>query len=335
MNLEGLNVKQTIACNHILQGKNIFLTGQGGTGKSYTIKRLYRHLNLKKNVGLTSLTGVSALIIGGRTLHSFLGIGLGTETEDTLYAKISKNRKILNKWRSLHLLIIDEVSMMNVALFEKLNSLAKRIRLSERPFGGIQLLLSADFLQLPPVSKQRDVDTIFCFETDAWKECIDEVVYLTDIVRQQDATFCKALSEIRLGCVSDETKELIGSRECEYPKTEDGIIPMAIYPVNQQVESVNSDYYTRLDGNERVYVRKVDWKKNHTMKEKFEQNIPLPERLYLKVGSQVMHLINDPMNELVNGSVGIITSFTADVPVVKFFNGVHATINTTTQTVME
>ena len=178
------NEKQKEAYNLMCEGKNVFITGAGGVGKSELIKTFVTIFSDVKNIGLTSTTGTSAIIMGGTTLHSFLGIGLGNDNIDTIYKKISSNKYKRTVWRTLDTLIIDEISMLSPELFDKLNLLAKRFRMSEKPFGGIQLILSGDLLQLPCINNQN-----FCIDSEYWDECIKHTIYLKEIMRQKDKFF--------------------------------------------------------------------------------------------------------------------------------------------------
>lgn len=128
---------------------------------------------------------MAAANIGGTTIHSFAGIGLGQGTGEQLVDFVKKNRKAVGRWMRSEVLIIDEVSMVDGDLFDKLAHIAKRFRRKEgTPFGGIQLIMTGDFFQLPPVTKNGQPK--FAFEAAAWKECIDVTVNLTKVFRQKD-----------------------------------------------------------------------------------------------------------------------------------------------------
>ena len=150
-----LTDKQNEAFNCMKSGKNVFLTGPGGSGKSYLIKYFidwYKEENHgSDDIFITSTTGLSSILINGITINRFSGIGTGNRDIDTLYKKIIKMNNIKKRWINTKVLIIDEISMMNGDVFDKLEILAKKIRKIDEPFGGIQIILSGDFLQLPPI----------------------------------------------------------------------------------------------------------------------------------------------------------------------------------------
>ena len=140
-----LSKKQNNAFSRMIKGENVFITGVAGSGKTECIKLFIKIYKSEKKIGITSTTGISALLFGGVTLHAFLGIGLGTESVDDLTSKIYKRPHLRKRWNELEILIIDEISMLSPDLLDKIEEIARRIRYDERPFGGIQLVLSGDF----------------------------------------------------------------------------------------------------------------------------------------------------------------------------------------------
>lgn len=315
-----LNKLQQFAYNSILQQKNIFLTGGGGVGKSEIIKYFYQQHSHSIKTAVTSTTGASALLIKGTTLHSYLGIGLGNDTVNTLIKKIRKRTPIRKRWQELQVLIIDEVSMLNPDLFDKLNEIAKIIRRIDRPFGGIQLILSGDFCQLPCVDSHQ-----FCFEADAWSECQFETIQLTEIIRQKDTNFQECLNEIRFGNVSESTKKLLSTRINKKLKNDLGIKPTRLYSHNYKVDEINSKKLEKLiakTGEVNQYNIEINIKKKKANIDKIIKNCPAISELQLTTGCQVMLIYNlDSESGLVNGSRGVVTGFVQDLPIVKFLNG--------------
>ena len=174
--------KQINALSLLEDGKSVFLTGPGGVGKTAVMKSFA--VNSSSNVAITSTTGTSALLLNGTTLHSFLGIGLGKESVRKLVDRITSQKWLSNRWRLVECLVIDEISMMHPDLFDKLEEVARIVRRNSDPFGGIQLALSGDFLQLPCIGTMN-----FCFQAKSWEKCVPNVVYLDEIIRQGDRRF--------------------------------------------------------------------------------------------------------------------------------------------------
>lgn len=172
------------------QKKSVFFTGSAGTGKSVllreTIKVLRdRYKREPDRVAVTASTGLAACNVGGVTLHSFAGIGLGKEPVPELVKKIKRNSKAKNRWIRTKILIVDEVSMVDGDLFDKLEAIARAIRNNGRPFGGIQLVITGDFFQLPPVPDYGKVAK-FSFDAATWNTSIEHTIGLTQVFRQKD-----------------------------------------------------------------------------------------------------------------------------------------------------
>lgn len=199
--------------------KSVFFTGSAGTGKSVllreTIKVLRdKHRPERDRVAVTASTGLAACNVGGVTLHSFAGIGLGKEAVPELVKKIKRNAKAKMRWLRTKVLIVDEISMVDGDLFDKLEAIARAIRNNGRPFGGIQLIITGDFFQLPPVPDYGRVSK-FSFDAATWNTSIEHTIGLTQVFRQKDpgalldvvdqrclltvAVFANMLNEMRLG----------------------------------------------------------------------------------------------------------------------------------------
>ena len=327
-----MNELQNQAYDLMKQGKNIFLTGSPGCGKSYVIRKFYENFCTKLKIGLTSTTGVSAIIIGGKTLHSFLGINLAKENAFDLYRKLSYSSKYSTRWMELDILIIDEVSMLSAELFDKLEEVARYIRGNTKPFGGIQLILSGDFLQLPVVGSK-----LLCFEAQKWSTCIETTIQLTEIVRQNDKIFQKCLNEIRINQLSQESKELIATLNQKQLNPKFGIEPTIIMTTNKNVDIINNKKNTEL-GSSEYFDYEIEIKPDSEYKfssfrdqeriiDGVRKSCNAKDRLMLCVGSQVMLLYNrDQDRELVNGSRGVVIGFSNDFPIVRFINGIEEVI---------
>lgn len=336
-----LSEKQQQAYNLIMKGKNVFITSPGGYGKSYLIKKIaYEFRSLK--IGVTSTTGTSAILIGGTTIHSFLGIGLGNASVEKLYMMIKNKSYICKRWKELDVLIIDEISMLDPALFDKLEQLARTIRKNDEVFGGIQLILSGDFFQLPVVQSE-----FFCFDATCWNECVprEHIIQLDINFRQDDNEFQRILNEIRRGDVSDETMEILRTREDAILENSYGIIATKIFALNRDVDEYNEKAINELcfknpdleffqyDLTYDIIKKSM---KNFDFEEKLRKNCNVPMELQLCVGVQVMLLYNlDLENGLCNGSRGVVIGFDAELPVVKFLNGKTVLINYNTWTIEE
>lgn len=326
---EKLTEDQDRALSLLMSGENVFLTGPAGTGKSLIIKRFRDWCqNNKQELAVTATTGKAALLIGGTTIYSWSGIGLGDGTVDQLLSKIRTRPKYKGRWFNVRTLIIDEISMMSPEIFEKLECIARRIRYSNKPFGGIQLVVVGDFCQLPPVNFDS-----FCFESDIWDECIKNVVYLREVLRQSDPLFQEILDEIRMGGCSKEHSDILKSyigKTCGNKL----IRPTKLYSRRDAVDSTNKIKLKQLKesgAESRKYRATVEiLDKNLTnserngLVEKMSRDCPADDILEVAVGAQVILLKNlDLEMGLVNGSRGVVRKFSQDgYPIVLFLNGV-------------
>ena len=314
-----LTHKQSLALKYMIEGKNVFLTGMGGVGKSKLLN-LFKERCPTRNIGITSTTGVSALQLNGKTLHSFTGIGLGTGSIASLSTKINNTNYLKKRWLTLQTLVIDEISMLSPDLFDKLDEIARIVRFNDKPFGGIQLILSGDFLQLPAIDTAK-----FCFQGERWDDCIDYTIYLTDIFRQDDKEFQYHLNNIRLGRLEEDTVKYLEKHINADISNDIGIRPTKLYALNNSVDSINNKELKKLKSEEIYsYDREIIIynKKNNDHKEKMIKYCTAPDVLNLAVGAQEMLIKNLDLEQgLCNGSRGIVTNFICDLPEVKFVNG--------------
>ena len=345
---------QQKAYKAILEGKSIFLTGEAGTGKSKVIQTFWNNSTDKQNIGLTSTTGSSALLLGGSTLHSYLGIGLGKGDVDTLVERIASKQYILKRWFNLRVLIIDEVSMLSPDLFDKLNTVAQRLRYGRKSnqfriqllskgkgkikhWGGIQLVLSGDFCQLPVVPDTSSRLGQYTFEATTWDKSIDNTFYLTQNMRQcgQDQ-FQRLLSQFRVGKVSPENLKLLNSR-VHATWSSDALKPTVLCALNAQVNAINEEELDSIaEKNKDIEFIEYDMKISKLpgvpdwLVRKYEKDCIAPSSIQLTTGVQVMLVKNiyegdgDQRKLLLgNGSLGIVSKIDEEnqFPHVTFTNG--------------
>lgn len=284
---------------------NVFYTGSAGTGKSVVLKELVKRLREKYSitkVGVTASTGLAACNIGGQTLHRYLGIGIGEGTPEKLASNIKKNPTNNKRWQGIKVLIIDEISMIDGLLFEKLNILGKILRKSDQPFGGIQVICTGDFYQLPPVTKNGATPK-FCFQTNAWTETIQKTVLLTEVFRQKgDTELIDMLNAVRHGDTSMISSFAKLARRVNY---DDGIEPTELYPTRREVKAANDSRLRNLQTKAKVYI--ADDRGDVRFRDSLE-SLMCEKELILKEGAQVMYLRNLD-DDIVNGSIGTVMYF--------------------------
>jgi ATP-dependent DNA helicase PIF1 len=350
-----LSKEQQIAFDKYVKGENIFITGPGGSGKSALIKKIWSHaLSRFKNIQVTALTGCAAVLLNCKatTLHSWAGIGLGNGSVESNIQKIIKSFYKRKIWKKTDILIVDEVSMLSLKLFNLLNLIGQAVRKNNKPFGGIQIIFSGDFYQLPPVGDKDDVNTSrFCFESDDWNSIFhrDCQIQLVKIFRQSDNSYSTILNQIREGIIKKKTNELLLSYVGREKPEKLIVQPTKLYPVRSQVDNINMDQMKVLEGDVKEYevsfVLDLEMtKEERKMRAQFTENEIQFELNYIannlicdkvlnfKLGAQVMCIINikgtDGCDLLCNGSQGIIIGFCeiTKAPIVKFNNGYTRTM---------
>lgn len=307
----------------VVKGENLFFTGSAGTGKSVVLRQLVQELQRKHGpfaVGVTASTGLAACNIKGQTLHKFLSIGLGTGSPQDLAMKIKRNGIAKKKWKTLQVLVIDEVLMIDGKLFTKIDQIAQILRENQKPFGGIQIVCSGDFYQLPPVS--HDNTSQFCFQSPAWTRAIRHTIVLTKVFRQRgDTVLIDMLNALREGALEPEMVSMF-QRLLRRVNYSDGIGPTELFPTRQEVKRANESRLLRLPGKIRVYIAN-DSDRNPQLKRLYE-NLMCEERLELRVGAQVMYLKNSVDTNIVNGTIGTVVSFVSEDLYVKIFSQFQA-----------
>lgn len=317
-----MNEQQQRACSLVLQGKNVFVTGGAGTGKTFFIQNVIESLRQKgKHVGVTSMTANSALLIHGKTLHSYLGFGIAKDTESMLI-RVRKFRKSVI-WKSTDTLIIDEVSMLSKEMFESIDYIAKEILRNPRPFGGIQVILCGDFCQLGCIDSDA-----FCFQSSLWSKYIHETVLFTYTFRQEtDPVFCCILEAIRFGRIDETVRTALLARKKSFDlKETNGIEPTQLFSYRKDVDGINETYLKDLINVKRE--RSMTYTLRSTLKkEKVKRICPNPTITLCKNAQVILTVNLDVPNGLVNGSRGVIVGFSGLLPVVRFMNGIVRTID--------
>lgn len=288
----------------VKERKNIFLTGQGGTGKSYLINQLKEVID----IDITSTTGISAYLIKGSTIHSYTGIGVLSKPIKDILKKIKKNKPAKKRILECDILVIDEISMLGKKYFEMINDTFKIIRNNKEPFGGICLVLTGDFMQLPPINDD------YVFESDVWDELNLETIRLEKVHRQNDEVYKGILSRVRLGQHTSADNIELFKRVKAYNETNfDEIKPTFLTSKRIDVDQMNKEELDK-NPNDLVIYRAED---DHDM----NLDVIAPSLLALKVGAQVMLTVNiNVENGLANGSRGIVIKLT-DLVYVKFRSG--------------
>lgn len=284
---------QQEALDFMMQGKNVFLTGEAGTGKSFVVNAFIETVKDEKNILITAPTGIAAIHIGGVTLHR----SFQAKTEPMVNKKISK---VPNVVQEADIIIIDEISMCRIDLFDYVARVI--VKAEEKCMKRKQLIVVGDFFQLPPVSTPADIkilktvykdyDKGFAFESSNWKDFDFTKIYLKEIMRQEDSRFIEELNKARIGnqeCVT------FFNRHASHIKQEKGIV---LCSTNKIAKKINEEELANIKSKKMVFKAKIEGdvkSSDHITDEVIE----------LKVGARVMMLINDNEKFLYqNGSMG-------------------------------
>ena len=351
-----LNEEQNQVFEKYKKGENVFLTGPGGTGKSFLIKTIVKDAEEnERNIQVCALTGCASILLNCKaiTLHRFAGIGLANKPIPSILEELFKKKYKLKKWFKLECLIIDEVSMMSLKILLLLDAIAKKIYNKPNiPFGGLQVIFSGDFYQLPPVMSQDDEKeaSMFCFEHPLWYQLFpqENQIILKSIFRQDEEQFLKVLKYVRRGKITHSTKATLESRVFNKEQLEEirkTKVLTIINPYKRDSDLINAKCYKELGdvekNNYNIKFLKPSKKKeeaiedelhnlmlssNASLKHDYEflaNNIMAEKSLELKVGTHVMCIANIDLNsenQIANGSQGIVIGFNMGLPLVKFNN---------------
>jgi len=315
-----LNFEQQSALISFKENNNIFLTGPAGTGKSVTLKKMIEHCEIEGNAyGVTATTGSAAFLIGGKTIHSYLSLGLAKDSAKEIFEYNRRNRPhTIKKIRALKVLIIDEISMLDIDLFNKVSEYLSLARYNSKPFGGLQLVLTGDFCQLEPVAGD------YCFKSELWDKLNLDTIYLNKMVRQDgDKKFQKMLMQLRYGKCTDKTFESLSKLKDNKITT---IIPTVLYPKNYDVDKINKAEYKKLidsGAQKKAYeIQLPTVKKNKDKATTWFNTLDMPESIELCIGSQVVVLANiDQEKGIVNGTRGCVTELKNKSVMIKRVNG--------------
>jgi len=299
-----LNEKQSYALEQVARGKNLFITGPGGVGKSVLIHKI-KDLFGDSTVFLAP-TGIAAQNIKGATVHrtfkfpiGFLGVGARK--------RVSDKAQGLFEGDAIKRIVIDEISMVRADLFTAIDHNLRRIKKVNKPFGGVQIVLVGDFYQLSPVLNNRspeaqyfnaEFSSVFAFSTESWQQAGLQTIMLDEVMRQSDADFIGALNSIRTRdseyCNKLDYLNKIGDKEVNVDE------PLFLCSTNKDAEAINDHHYSDIKGEDRLY---------QGTKEGNFKDFPVPEYLNLKIGCKVLICANSQGDsEYYNGQTGYVTA---------------------------
>jgi len=311
-------MRQLQAMTIMMGGANVFLTGSPGAGKTYTLNQYIKRAKRQgKRVAVTASTGIAASHLSGTTIHSWSGLGILDELNEEDLSRIGGSDKLIKRYNSTDVLVIDEVSMLHGKRLDMINQLAKVLRGSEQPFGGLQVILVGDLFQLPPVSRgRRDFD--FAHLSEAWNELDLQICYLSEQHRQRDDNELLVLLEaMRSNSFDIMHEDTLRTRLEETP--DEDIVLTRLFAHNVDVDSINQRHLDALPGESRSF--HMQTKGGKAKIEQLSKSLLAPAELKLKIDAEVMFVANNFADGFVNGSRGRVIDFKNGFPIVQLLNG--------------
>lgn len=313
-------MQQSKALAILKSGRNVFLTGSAGAGKTYVLNQ---YINYLKQHGIavatTASTGIAATHMNGQTIHSWAGIGIKDYVSDRYLASLRDKKYFRDKMDKVKVLIIDEISMLHRNQLDAVDYVLKFFKQNDEPFGGVQVIFSGDFFQLPPIGEEwEESRDKFCFMSDAWVQSKVHICYLTEQYRQTNNELNDILNEIRSGMISDRTVNLLESRIEYFPDEIDS--QTRLYTHNMDVDRINKGQLHNIDSTTKTFEAKVAG--NPALVEVLKKSVLAEENLELKIGAKVMFVRNNFDVGFVNGTLGNVTGYTdKDEPIIKSLDG--------------
>jgi hypothetical protein len=338
---------QAQALQILKTGVNAYLTGSAGSGKTYVLNKYIQWLREHDiPVAITASTGIAATHMGGMTIHGWSGIGIREQLTPYDIDALSQKQYLWKRFEKAQVLIIDEVSMLHARTLDMVDQVCQLFKRSEAPFGGMQVILSGDFFQLPPITRgprqpsyegvDHDPDAAnpdLVVYSRAWRAMLPAICYLSEQHRQsEDEVFLSILNAMRGDGLDEVHIEYLQERmNMELP---DGVKFTRLYTHNADVDSINAAELAQIDGKDHVFTMKATG--SGPLVEALKKACLAPEVLRLRIGAEVMFLKNNFDAGYVNGTRGIVTGFAADgAPIVRMYDGIEVTVEPDTWQVDE
>jgi ATP-dependent DNA helicase PIF1 len=311
---------QQTALKILKTGQNVFLTGSAGTGKTHILNDFVLYLKSRKVIPtIVAPTGIAASHLNGQTIHSYFSLGIRDSIDEGFISLLLDKKYLQTRFKKLKILIIDEISMVSPNIFSSIDKILRAFKQSNEPFGGIQVILSGDFFQLPPISRNRD-EKRFAWQSPSWKELDLQTCYLEKKFRQDDNQLIFVLDEIRSGNVSQKSHDILNARLQKDLNID--FTPTKLYTHNMDVDRINNDELKSIDDNAEVFKYTSEGAKSNI--EKLFKSALVQEELTLKKDAVVMFIKNNPEKYYINGTTGVVIDFSNDeqkLPIVKLSNG--------------
>lgn len=300
-----LSEEQALALDLCESGENIFLTGGAGSGKSYVIREFMKKKD-DQQLPILASTGAAAVLLGGRTFHSFFGLGIMEGGAQATLQRVLQNKNVLKRIKKVEGIIIDEISMIPGEALMVAEKVAQEARGSKLVWGGLRVIAVGDFGQLPPVTRngqKRD----WCFLNDVWQRSGFQVCELKLNQRIHNNEFLNVLDEVREGRLTERVRNFLEERTKPHDEDHPGT---RLFPRREQSESYNQKKLSEI--NETEFIVDSIYLGDQKYIEILGKSAPVPAQLKLKIGCRILFLKNDMQKRWVNGTRGTLTGFEVD-----------------------
>jgi len=302
------------AALEVLEGtSNVFLTGVAGSGKSFLIRHFLRHREMDSFPILAS-TGAAAILVGGRTFHSYFGLGIMQGGFDATVERALKNSRLVKRLKKTEGVVIDEISMLSGPTLRAAEAISRIARGRDTAWGGLRIIAVGDFAQLPPVSQVGRRE--WAFQDSTWARSNFVPFMLKTIMRSKDEAYLEILNQVRNGICSEKVANFLDARKLPHPGE---FLGTRLFPRRDMTEQFNLQKLAEIGG-EAKFIQ-TEYRGAEKSIGDLKRSSPVPEVISLKKDALIMMRQNDPMGRFVNGSLGTIIHMTDEKLRIKLLSG--------------
>lgn len=320
---------QELAYQALQSAGNVFLTGGAGSGKSFLVRYFLKNKDLREFPVLAS-TGAAAVLVGGRTFHSFFGLGIMEGGVEATVEKAARNRQVVRRLKKITGFVVDEISMLSGETVRAAEIICRRVRDSDLPWGGLRVVAVGDFAQLPPVERFGSSRRGWAFLDPVWPWSGFQTCYLQTQTRCLDEEFMKILAHVRKGVVNTDVANYLNSKIGMAPETFDGT---RLFPKREETERFNLRKLESLPGAPHIF--ETIYSGEVRALESLKKYAPIPDVIVLKEGALVMLRQNDPQQRWVNGSQGTVEKIQPHKLQITLLNGRRIEIEKSTFSLLD